>query len=123
MKAYLRFRLVRKWPSDKYILFIYSESENWSPYIREHIIPKIESNAVIINRTQQQNWKNEYALEKHALELWANLHYNPVAIVFGQRRPKAFLFFEGFRDLKHGNEQKLQEICNEFYGYAHLSGV
>lgn len=123
MKVYVRSSLSRKWPNEKYILFIYSESENWSPYIREHIIPAIEPNAVIINRTKQSNWKQEYALEKRALALWANIQQNPVAIVFGQRRPKAFLFFEGFRDLKHGKEERLKETCNEFYSYASLSSV
>lgn len=123
MKVYVRLRLARKWPSEKCILFIYSESENWSPYIQEHIIPRIESSAVIINRTTQQNWKQEYVLEKRALELWASIEHNPVAIIFGRKSVKAFLFFEGFRDLKHGKESKLLEICDEFYNYAGLSDI
>lgn len=116
---YIKTRVELKWPRDKFILFTYSESENWSEYIEENIIPKISSHAVIINRTKQQNWKEEYALERKALEASAGLEVNPIALIFrnGFRMRKVALF-EAFRDLKHGKDVKIKSQCEEIFKYV-----
>ena len=122
VKLYVRTRIKIKWPSEKYILFVYSQSEHWAPYIEEKILPSISEHTIVINRTTQQNWKNELKLEKRVIELWANIEDNPIAIVFKPKKGvKVFRFFEAFRDLKHGKESKLNELREEFYDYVSIS--
>ncbi|MGE0133249.1 MAG: hypothetical protein AB7U82_34665 [Blastocatellales bacterium] len=124
MRIYVRMRIYMKWPPNKYILFVYTQSEHWSPYIEQKILPSISDHAVVINRTTQQQWKKEFALEKRAIELWADIEANPIALVFKPyKKVKAFRFYEAFRDFKHGKESKLNTLCQEFYDYASLSAT
>lgn len=119
---FIRIKLHFKWPKSKYILFIYSDSEHWAPYIEQNIIPKIQESAIIINRTKQQNWKQEYKAEYKAIAHWAHEDINPIALVFKPyRRVKSFRFYEAFRDYKHGKDSSLHAMCNEFYNYAALT--
>lgn len=113
-KKHTRWRLLRTWPQEKYILFTYSDSPNWSEFIETNIIPKIEQHAIIINRTKNPNWKHQFKPEKRAIELWATLNANPLAIVFepnGKTEP--IEFYEAFRDLKHGKDKAINEKCTE----------
>ena len=116
---YIKTRIELKWPNEKFILFTYSESENWSQYIEENIIPEISNHAVVINRTKQQNWKEEYPLELKAIEVLAGLEVNPIALIFrnGLRVRKVTLF-EAFRDLKHGKDLKIKGQCEEIFRYV-----
>ena len=121
IRAYIRVRLTTKWPSDKYILFVYSESEHWAPYIEQNLLPSIREYAIVINRTKQKNWKSDFHIEKQALELWSHIEANPIAIVFKPyKKVRTFHFFEAFRDFKQGKEAKLNSISQEFYNYVSL---
>lgn len=115
-RLYTRARLRLKWPKGQYILFTYSESENWSQYIEESILPEIEEYSLIINRSKDQKWKSEFKLERRAIELWANINVNPVAIVFEpNKKVKIIPFYEAFRDLKHGKHQAINAKCQELF--------
>tara|TARA_R110002072_G_scaffold20841_7_gene75247 strand:+ start:3729 stop:4193 length:465 start_codon:yes stop_codon:yes gene_type:complete len=116
LKVYIRIRLWVEWPKGTYVLFAYSESENWSDYIEENILPRIAAHSRVINRTIDQNWKQKYRREKQAIEYWASLNINPVAIVFRAWRPATVIpFYEAFRDLKHGKENAINAKCKELY--------
>tara|TARA_R110002072_G_scaffold95501_1_gene210577 strand:+ start:977 stop:1450 length:474 start_codon:yes stop_codon:yes gene_type:complete len=116
LKTYIRFRLRIKWPENTFILFTYSESENWTDYIEQKIIPRIAAHAQIINRSQQKDWKSRYPTERRALESWGNLNINPVAIVFRPWKPaKVIAFYEAFRDLKHGKESTINAKTEELF--------
>ena len=91
LKTYIRFRLRIKWPENTFILFTYSESENWTDYIEQKIIRRIAAHAQIIN-------------------------INPVAIVFRPWKPaKVIAFYEAFRDLKHGKESTINAKTEELF--------
>jgi hypothetical protein len=115
-RLYTRTCLKLKWPKGKYILFTYSESENWSHYIEGSILPEIEEYSFIINRSKDQHWKSEFKLERRAIELWANLNVNPIAIVFeSSKKVKVIPFYEAFRDLKHGKQETINAKCQELF--------
>ena len=116
---YLKLRVELEWPRNRFILFMYSDSENWSAYIKENVIPIISEHAVIINRTKQQNWKKEYSLEHKALEAFAGHGTNPVALIFRHGvRVHSIEFFETFRDLKSGKETTIKRKCQELFEYV-----
>ncbi len=116
---YLKLRIEIMWPQEKFILFTYSDSPNWSAYVKENIVPAIESHAVIINRTQQQNWKNEHPLERKALDAFAGYNVNPAALIFRRGlRVKSIAFYDAFRDLKHGKTAKIDSRLEELISYV-----
>ena len=118
-ELYLKIKIELRWPSNKFILFTYSESENWAQYIEENILPKISEHAVIINRTKQQDWKKEYGLERRALDSIAGHGINPVALIFRNGyRTKTIAFYEAFRDMKHGKESAINQKCQELFAYV-----
>ncbi|KXI30856.1 hypothetical protein [Paraglaciecola hydrolytica] len=116
IRTYIRLRLRMAWPKARYILFTYTDSESWSPYIEQNILPKIESYAQIINRTNEQDWKTEHKLERKAVEVWSSINVNPLAIVFEPgKKVKVIPFYEAFRDLKHGKQEQINSKCQELF--------
>ena len=96
------------------VLFVYSDSPTWKDYIEREILPYIQDRAVILNWSERRNWK-------HPLAVWAlryfggHRNFNPMGIVFRPfRLVKTYRFFEAFKDFKHGNTQKVEEITKEF---------
>jgi hypothetical protein len=76
----------------------------------------------------QWNWKKP-PLEVQVFKHWSSVkkyyeegklclsgtEYNPLAIVFGSGRPKVFMFWQAFKDYKHGKIQTLHKIESEFF--------
>jgi len=115
-QLYIRLRIKHKWPKGKYILFTYSESENWSQYIEDNILPKIDEYSIIINRSKNQHWKSKFKLERHAIESWANININPIAIIFEpNKKVKVIEFYKAFRDLKHGKLETINSKSQELF--------
>lgn len=113
-KIHIRKKLLNSWPEGKFILFTYSDSPNWAQYIEANILPKIEDHSIIINRTKYPDWKSQFKTEKRAVELWASLKINPLAIIFTETgKVKIIEFYDAFRDLKHGKEQTINSKCEE----------
>lgn len=113
---YLKIRVEFKWPLNRHILFSYSDSENWTEYIEREIVPKIADKAIVINRTQEQDWKKQYKLEKKALDNFAGTGINPVALIFRKGlKVKVIPFYEAFRDLKHGKKESIELKREELF--------
>jgi hypothetical protein len=130
-----RPRLLRKvkneWISqNKYILFVYSDNELWKAYAENHIIPKIESRAVILNWSRRKEWIHSNSL---AAQLFRNYHwgrewiwrnrvrmggqeYNHLAMIFKPwNKPKIISFWKAFKDYEFGKDEKLKAVENELY--------
>lgn len=126
-------RVRNEWlPKNKFVLFVYSDNEPWKEYAEKNIIPKILSNAVILNWSHRKDWINSNALE---VQLFRNFqwgrqgvwrqnvrmggqNYNHSAIVFKPwNNPKVVKFWEGWKDHEFGNDEKLRASENELYSY------
>ena len=74
-------------PRGRNVLFVYSESPNWQPYIEETILPRISSRAVVLNWSERSRWHT--SLATHVFyKIGGPNEFNPLAIVF---RPTASL--------------------------------
>lgn len=123
----------KEWlPKHKFILFVYSDNEFWKKYAEENIIPKIASNAVILNWSHRKDWINSNTLEANLFRnfqwgrkrIWqqnirmGGQDYNHLAIIFKPwSKPKIINFWNGFKDYEFGKEEKLKAAERELYSY------
>src|SRR3990172_9682677 len=67
------------------VLFVYSDSPNWRAYIDEHILPRIEGRAVVLNWSQRNEWTARMPWEARFFHWFAGpKHFNPLALVLGK---------------------------------------
>ena len=99
-----------------HVLFVYSDSPAWKPYIEQNIIPRLPPQTIILNwsdRRRWQRWSLATAVFRH---FGGARNFNPLAVVI---RPlewgETFRFWLAFRDHKHGKPQKLAEVEAAFF--------
>lgn len=102
-----RLRVV--WPSGKFVLLAYTESQLWAPYIEKELLPQIAEHCVVVNRSRE-DWKRQFRAERGALSFWGGMYsYNPIAVVLRPwGRVRLFRLYEPFRELKHGQASSLE---------------
>ena len=99
-----------------HVLFVYSDSPVWKPYIEQNIIPKLPPTAIILNWSERRRWRR-WSLATAVVQHFGGVrNFNPLAVVI---RPLAwgetFRFWLAFRDYKHGKPQKLAEVQAAFF--------
>jgi hypothetical protein len=109
---YLAIWLTRKKP---FIIFVYSDSPIWKDYVEKEILPQIQDRAVILNWSERRKWKSSLAVL--AFRYFGGYrNFNPIAMVFRPfRTVKTFRFLEAFKDFKHGDRKKVEEIKSELF--------
>ena len=92
------------------VLFVYSNSPIWKDYIEREILPYLQDRAVILNWSERRIWKK--SLPVLAFRYFGgDRNFNPMAIVFRPfRLVKTYRFYEAFKDFKHGNTRKVEEM-------------
>jgi hypothetical protein len=97
------------------VLFVYSDSPIWKDYIEREILPHIQDRAVILNWSERRNWEN--SLEVMAFRYFGGYrNFNPIGIVFHPFRfVKTYRFFEAFKEFKHGDRKRVEEIKKELF--------
>jgi len=107
-------RLRASWPSGKFVLIAYTESELWAPYIENTLLPQIAEHCVVVNRSRE-NWKRQFRAEHGALSFWGGWRsYNPIAVVLRPwGRIRVFRFYESFKEMKHGHSASLEVTASE----------
>ncbi|MGE0356201.1 MAG: hypothetical protein AB7P08_04730 [Burkholderiales bacterium] len=107
-------RLRSSWPSGKFVLFAYTESELWAPYIEGTLLPQIAEHCVVVNRSRE-DWKRHFPGESGALSFWGGgRSYNPIAVVLRPwGRIRVFRFYESFKKLKQGHTSSLEGAVSE----------
>lgn len=107
-------RLTAAWPSGKFVLLAYTESELWASYIERELLPRIEQHCVVVNRSRE-NWKRQFRAEQRALSFWGGRRAcNPIAVVFRPwGRVRVFRFHEPFKALKHGDPSSLDAMSRD----------
>ena len=102
------------WPKQR-VLFVYSDSPNWKAYIEREILPYLQNHAVILNWSERRKWKNSLAVL--AFRYFGGYrNFNPIAIVFRRfHLVKRYRFFEAFKDFKHGNPKRVEEIRDRLF--------
>jgi hypothetical protein len=97
------------------VLFVYSDSPIWHDYIEERFLPYLEQRAVVLNWSQRRVWRCDLAWLTFCL-LGGSREFNPLALVFRPFRPtRAFRFWRGFQEWKHGKSDQLVAMEHEFF--------
>lgn len=109
---YLTIWLTSKKP---FVVFVYSDSPAWKEYIEREMLPHLRDRAIILNWSERRHWKNSLAVL--AFRYFGGLrNFNPIGLVF---RPFHFVntyrFFEAFKEFKHGNAKKVEEIKGKLF--------
>jgi hypothetical protein len=101
----------------KDILFVYSDSPIWYDYVEVHIIPRIESRAVILNWSKRRHWLRRWTLAALVFRNFGGgREFNPLALYFRPfRLHQSFRFWKAFRDWKHGRTATLKQIEGDFF--------
>jgi hypothetical protein len=107
-------RLRAAWPSGKFVLIAYTESQLWAPYIEKELLPQINEHCIVVNRSRE-DWKREFRAEGRALAFWGGSRsYNPIAVVLRPwGRVRVFRLYDPFKELKHGQPAPLETIARE----------
>jgi hypothetical protein len=99
-----------------YVLFVYSDSPVWKPYIEQNIVPKLPSNSVILNWSERRRWPRWSLATMLFWHFGGRREFNPLAVVI---RPlewgETFRFWQAFRDYKHGKPAKLAQVAAAFF--------
>jgi hypothetical protein len=99
----------------QYAIFVYSESPIWKEYIEREILPHIQDRAVILNWSERRKWKNSLAVLVFRY-FGGHRNFNPIGIVFRPFRfVKTYRFFEAFKDFKHGDAKRVEEIKRKLF--------
>lgn len=100
---------------EQYAIFVYSESPIWKEYIEREILPHIQDRAVILNWSERRKWKNSLGVLAFRY-FGGHKNFNPIGIVFRPfRLVKTYRFFEAFKEFKHGDPKKVEEIRRELF--------
>jgi len=97
------------------VLFVYSDSPTWKDYIEREILPYLRDRAVILNWSERRNWRT--SLPVLAFRYFVgDKNFNQIEMVF---RPfhlvKTYRFYDAFKDCKHGNPQRVEEIRKKLF--------
>ncbi len=112
-------------PRSKRLLFVYSDSPVWHDYYEEHITPRIQKQAVILNWSRRKKWSFRQFIAASVFRLFGGgREFNPLAVVFRPfRLGKVFRFFQPFRDLKRGRPEELARMELDFFNYLSAQGT
>ena len=117
--AWLASRLRAAWPANKFVLFGYTQSPVWAPFIEDSLMPQLGDSVVSIDRSEE-GWKRNYPIEARALSFWGGIRsYNPIAVVIRSRwRVRVFRFYKAFQQKKHGKPRELEALVAEFLSHV-----
>jgi len=96
------------------VLFVYSNSPTWKDYIEREVFPRLKDRAVILNWSERKTWRSSLAVL--AFRYFGGYrNFNPIGMIFRPfHRVKTYRFFDAFKDFKHGNPAKVEELKKEF---------
>jgi hypothetical protein len=97
------------------ILLVYSNSPIWKDRVEQHILPRIEDHAVVVNWSERARWRRTLAV--HAFRHFGgSREFNPMAIVFRPfRLARTFRFYEPFREFKHGKPEAVAKMESDLF--------
>jgi hypothetical protein len=100
----------------KRVLFVYSNSPVWQPYIEANILPRLPHGSVILNWSERQRWR-WWSLSAAVFYFFGgSREFNPLAVVVRPFRwGRTFRFWKAFGEAKHGNQQPLRAIEAELF--------
>lgn len=97
-------------------LFVYSDSPLWHQYCEERVIPRLPQGSKLLNWSLRREWRWYQPSVALARFFGGRYSYNPIGLVavrFG--RVRVFRFWEGFRELKKGNDVSLESELQRFF--------
>jgi hypothetical protein len=95
-------------------MFVYSDSPTSKPYLQEYLIPVLPQSTIILNWSDQKNWKDRFA-KSVFLHFGGRKNYCPLGIVFRPfHRTFVFRFWKPFLDFKHGRQLGVEQIATTF---------
>jgi len=98
----------------KDVLFVYSDSPIWHEYMTTQILPSVQERAVVLNWSERKTWQ-KWSLEVRVFHMLSGENdFNPMVMLFRPfRGAKSFLFFSAFKEWKHGETKKVEQLRSE----------
>ena len=102
----------------KYVLFVYSNSPHWQPYIESRVLPALENRAVVLNWSERATWPT-WSLAQMAFRFFGgDRNCNPIAIVFRPFRfCRTFRFWGPFKEFKRGKPEAVETMVINLFAY------
>lgn len=99
-------------------ILVYSESPHWQQYFEEHVFPRLENRAEVLNWSERRHWRSQGTLPIRVFQHFKPYReFNPYALVFNPSGPPVRIpFFKAFRDHKHGKPRELERALGSFWG-------
>lgn len=122
--CFLHLALWITWvPRGKRVLFVYSNSPVWQPYVEENILPRLPKGSVVLNWSERRNW-NRWALSSLTFRTFGGRkNFNPLAVVVRPLRGvRVFRFWQAFREYKHGRDASLKRLEHDLFSLLRVSG-
>ena len=108
----LHLALLVLWlPRGRRVLFVYSDSPRWKPYLDEHVVPRLPKSAVVLNWSERARW-SPFDLGVCLFKMWSGAReYNPIAMVVRPwGGPKIYRFFDAFESVARGDAAPLKAV-------------
>jgi hypothetical protein len=103
------------------VLFVYSNSPTWKEYIETEILPHIRDRAVILNWSHRRTWRSSLPVFAFR-HFGGDRNFNPIGMVFRPfQRVKTYRFFEAFKEFKHGDAKRVEELQKSFFETLDIS--
>jgi hypothetical protein len=101
-------------PKGKDVLFVYSDSPIWRGYMTEHVLPLVQTRAVVLNWSERSRWR-KWSLAVQILRFFGGGHdFNPMVILFRPlRRAQEFRFWSAFKDWKRGETEPVERLRSD----------
>ena len=113
----IRFRISNRL-TQKFILFVYSNHNSHTEYLKEYIIPQLEDRALFLNWSQRATWNKSELPVKVFLHWSGDINFNPMAIIFDKKLDvKTIRFYQAFKNKNHGDDTLLKQKELELFSY------
>jgi hypothetical protein len=93
------------------VVFVYSDSPLWKPYIEREILPRLPADCEVLNWSGRAGWK-WWKLPVLAHRAFAgSREHTPIALVFKRfRLVRVFRFWNAFQRSRRGHEEMLNRL-------------
>jgi hypothetical protein len=100
-------------------LFVYSDSPHWKEYVESNILPKLPTNAVVLNWSHRLTWPRLNLSVILFRCFSGEREFNPIGLVFERFVVvDRYRFWQPFRDAKDGRSEALQALETRFLKHA-----
>lgn len=98
-------------PRGKDVLYVSSDSPIWKEYMETEIFPLVSKRAMVLSWSSRSTWPKRSLVVRVFRTFGHGRNYNPMVVLFRPfRRAMIFRFLPAFRERKHGNAARVEQL-------------